>query len=142
MTDAEPLAGVDFNTDNVDVESLAAGGLLVGGPMCVVEAGSTVITGRSLPSSSLLSPISITDPDFDRGVVVVSLLTLLETVVEELLAVGTSGVAVNKPSAACCFRLEPIRLATVVTSALSFLILPPVLVGEDGAGRGLLLLLL
>lgn len=140
MTDAEPLAGVNFNSDNVDVESPAAGGLLVDGPTYVIEAGSTMITGRSLPSSSLSSSISITDPDFDRGVVVLGFPTLLETVVEELLAVGTGGAAVNKSSAACCFRLEPIRLATVVTTALSFLVLPPVLVGEGGAGGGLLLL--
>lgn len=138
MTDAETLAGVNFNSDDVGVESPSAGGLLIDGPTCVVEAGST-ITRCSLPSSSLSSLISITDPDFNRDVVVVSLLTLLVTVTEELLTVGTGGVVVNKSSAVCSFRLEPIRLATVVTTALSFLVLPPVLVGEEGAGGGLLL---
>lgn len=140
-TDAEPVVGVDFNSDDVDVESPAAGALLVDGPTCVVEAGSTMINGSSPPSSSLSSPISITDPGFDMEVVDASLLKLLETVAEELLAVGTGGAAVDKTSAVCCFLLEPIRLATVVNTALSFLVLPPVLVGEDGAGGGLLPLL-
>lgn len=129
-TDAEPVVGVDFNSDDVDVESPASGALLVDGPTCVVEAGSTMINESSPPSSSLSSPISITDPAFD-----------MEVVAEELLAVGTGGAAVDKTSAVCCFLLEPIRLATVVSTALSFLVLPPILVGEDGAGGGLLLLL-
>lgn len=70
------------------------------------------------------------------------LVVLLGTVANEPLVVGADGVVVDELSATCCFRLEPIRLATVVTAVLSFFVLPPVLAGEDGAGGGMLPLLL
>lgn len=67
---------------------------------------------------------------------------LLGTAAKEPLVVGAGVVVADELSAICCFRLEPIRLATVVTAFLSFFVLPPVLTGGDGAGGGLLLLLL